>query len=328
MKNDSNEEKENPNEKIESLQEMGTEPASIYAGSQDIFFGEDSKTQEERVRSQSPFKDLKTWRLLPLIIKTGADMKEEQFAVQLISQFDQIFKKEKLKLILTPYEIVSLGPDVGLVEVIRDAVTLSNLKEKYYHQNIHSLNEFFEKYHGKNVDKARKKFCRSLAAYSLICYFLQIKDRHNGNIFLHKQGHIIHIDFGFFLSNAPGRGLEFEKKVPFKLLNEYIEVLGGYRSSYFQEFRKLFFKGFMAARKHQEEILILVKMMYSSQGANLPCFKAGLRAIAELEQRFNPPDVAEKDLMGYCYNIINQSVDSWRAKCYDKFQYYVQGIYY
>jgi len=44
-----------------------------------------------------------------MIVKTGADMKEEQFAVQLISQFDQIFKEEKLKLILTPYEIVSLG---------------------------------------------------------------------------------------------------------------------------------------------------------------------------------------------------------------------------
>ena len=44
-----------------------------------------------------------------MIVKCGADIKEEQFAVQLISQFDQIFKKEKLKLILTPYEIISLG---------------------------------------------------------------------------------------------------------------------------------------------------------------------------------------------------------------------------
>eukprot|EP00352_Strombidinopsis_acuminata_P003447 CAMPEP_0176403428 /NCGR_PEP_ID=MMETSP0126-20121128/50089_1 /TAXON_ID=141414 ORGANISM="Strombidinopsis acuminatum, Strain SPMC142" /NCGR_SAMPLE_ID=MMETSP0126 /ASSEMBLY_ACC=CAM_ASM_000229 /LENGTH=35 /DNA_ID= /DNA_START= /DNA_END= /DNA_ORIENTATION= len=29
-------------------------------------------------------------------------------------------------------------------------------------------------------------------------------------------GHIVHIDFGFILSNAPGRGLKFEK-APFKL---------------------------------------------------------------------------------------------------------------
>ena len=48
---------------------------------------------------------------------------------------------------------------------------------------------------------------RSLAAYSLITYFLQIKDRNNGNILLHRDGYLIHIDFGYFLSNAPGKGM-------------------------------------------------------------------------------------------------------------------------
>ena len=36
---------------------------------------------------------------------------------------------------------------------------------------------------------------------------------------------------------------------------------------------------FMAARKHQDKILILVKMIYSGQGANLPCFEKGLIII-------------------------------------------------
>lgn len=49
---------------------------------------------------------------------------------------------------------------------------------------------------------------RSLAGYSILTYFLQVKDRHNGNILLSRDGHIIHIDFGFFLSNAPGKGVE------------------------------------------------------------------------------------------------------------------------
>lgn len=59
-----------------------------------------------------------------------------------------------------------------------------------------------------NISAAKDKFMRSLVAYSLVMYFLQAKDRHNGNILLHKTGKIFHIDFGFFLSNMPGKGME------------------------------------------------------------------------------------------------------------------------
>ncbi len=80
-----------------------------------------------------------------------------------------------------------------------------------------------------------------MAGYSLVCYFLQIKDRHNANILLDNKGHIIHIDFGFIFSNSPGKGMDFEK-APFKFTSEFVDLLGGVNSKYFTKFRKLLWK--------------------------------------------------------------------------------------
>ena len=70
---------------------------------------------------------------------------------------------------------------------------------------------------------AQRGFVESMAGYSLVCYLLAMKDRHNGNILLDDAGHVVHIDFGFMLSNSPG-GVNFES-APFKLTRELLELM-------------------------------------------------------------------------------------------------------
>lgn len=72
---------------------------------------ETAAEQEKRIRKQSIFGHLKTWKLLRIIVKAGDDLRQEQFAMQLISQIDQIFKRKKLNIWLKPYEILATGKD-------------------------------------------------------------------------------------------------------------------------------------------------------------------------------------------------------------------------
>jgi hypothetical protein len=48
-------------------------------------FAETSKEQEERIRKNSPYGGLLTWKVLRIIVKANDDVRQEQFAMQLIS---------------------------------------------------------------------------------------------------------------------------------------------------------------------------------------------------------------------------------------------------
>lgn len=123
-------------------------------------------------------------------MKSGDDLRSEQFAMQLIETIDLIFKKRKLKLRLTPYEILSTGQNCGIVEFISDSFSIDYIKKKMQETLGQELDlvDFYRMRFGdeksKSYQDAMNNLADSLAAYSLVCYILQIKDRHNANILI------------------------------------------------------------------------------------------------------------------------------------------------
>lgn len=136
----------------------------------------------------------------------------------------------------------------------------------------------------------------------------------------------MHIDFGFLLSNSPGKGFKFEK-APFKLTGEQVEVLGGSSSKKFHEFRQLMREGFMALQENADKIIILVEMMIMGQ-SDLPCFVEGEKCIKDMKQRFFPKGIrmSELECARFVDRLIDESLDNWRTRAYDQFQYCCQGI--
>ncbi|KAF5380809.1 hypothetical protein D9615_003968 [Tricholomella constricta] len=298
-----------------------------------VVFSESWAAKKSRIRHGSPYGHLANWDCVSVIIKTGGDLRQEQLAVQLIQEFQRIWEEEKCPCWVRYFRILITGGTSGLVETITDAVSIHSIKKAEYARRIAegrlghvTLLDHFKSTYGDpssaKFARAQRNFAKSLAGYSVVTYLLQVKDRHNGNILLDRDGHLIHIDFGFILSNTPGN-IGFEA-APFKLPAEYIEVLGGVDGVPFLEFRRLFREGFEAARKHCDRIITLVELM--QKDSTLPCFAAfGEQTSIQLRERFQP--VLTHSLVGgYVDRLIDSSLGSHWTRLYDSYQYYSQSI--
>ncbi|XP_041843662.1 phosphatidylinositol 4-kinase beta isoform X2 [Melanotaenia boesemani] len=273
-----------------------------------------------RIREGSPYGHLPNWRLLSVIVKCGDDLRQELLAFQVLQQLKSIWEQERVPLWIKPYKILVLSSDSGMIEPVVNAVSLHQVKK----QSQLSLLDYFLQEHGAPTTEAflsaQRNFVQSCAGYSLICYLLQVKDRHNGNILLDADGHIIHIDFGFILSSSP-RNLGFETSA-FKLTSEFVDVMGGPDGDMFNYYKMLMLQGLIAARKHMDRVLQIVEIM--QQGSQLPCFH-GSSTMRGLKERFHM-SLTEEQLQLLIDQLVDGSMRSLTTKLYDGFQYLTNGI--
>ncbi|XP_015265578.1 PREDICTED: phosphatidylinositol 4-kinase beta [Gekko japonicus] len=273
-----------------------------------------------RIREGSPYGHLPNWRLLSVIVKCGDDLRQELLAFQVLKQLQAIWEQERVPLWIKPYKILVISADSGMIEPVVNAVSIHQVKK----QSQLSLLDYFLQEHGSYTTEAfltaQRNFVQSCAGYCLVCYLLQVKDRHNGNILLDAEGHIIHIDFGFILSSSP-RNLGFETSA-FKLTTEFVDVMGGLDGDMFNYYKMLMLQGLIAARKHMDKVVQIVEIM--QQGSQLPCFH-GSSTIRNLKERFHM-NMTEEQLQLLVEQMVDGSMRSLTTKLYDGFQYLTNGI--
>ncbi|EDO19096.1 hypothetical protein Kpol_2000p63 [Vanderwaltozyma polyspora DSM 70294] len=302
------------------------------------YLGEDWATKKERIRKTSQFGHLENWDLCSVIAKTGDDLRQEAFATQIIQAMANIWTKEKVGVWVKRMKILITSANTGLVETITNAVSVHSIKKSLTKKMIDNgeldenggiatlkdhYSRAFGDVNGFKFRRAQDNFACSLAAYSVICYLLQIKDRHNGNIMIDNEGHVCHIDFGFMLSNSPG-SVGFES-APFKLTYEYADLLGGVEGEPYKKFVRLTKDSFKALRKYADQIVSMCEIM---QKDNMqPCFNAGDQTSVQLRQRFHL-ELSDAECDDFVENfLVAKSLGSIYTRLYDQFQLITQGIY-
>ncbi|KAG1697479.1 hypothetical protein DVH05_015928 [Phytophthora capsici] len=294
-------------------------------------FGESFEEKKQRLRETSSHiassvtSEAKDWDCVAFIVKSNDDLRQEVLCQQIIRQLQDIFQSADLPLRLLPYEIIATSASTGMIEYVKNAVSLDALKKR---RNYTTLADHFLKTYGE-VDSAAYKtamtnFVRSMAAYSLACYFLQIKDRHNGNIMIDSDGHVVHIDFGFILGIAPGGRFSLET-APFKLTGEMVDAMGGTQSDYFKAYVIFLIQGFLALQQHADTILMMIAIM--AQESSCPCFLSqNPRDILSATKQLFRLEYNQNQVIKHVISLVRRSHNSYRTRQYDVFQRMTNGI--
>jgi phosphatidylinositol-4,5-bisphosphate 3-kinase len=186
---------------------------------------------------------------------------------------DTIWREAGLDLRMNPYACLSMGDQVGLIEVVLKSSTIAKIQK-----NSSGAKGALDKKvllawlrgHNKTpaeLNRAVENFTNSCAGCCVATYVLGIGDRHSDNIMLKENGQLVHIDFGHFLGNFKTKFGVKRERVPFVLTDDFIHIITreeGKSSYEFTKFRMLCEKAFMMLRQKGDLFITLFTLMLST----------------------------------------------------------------
>ena len=91
-------------------------------------------------------------------------------------------------------------------------------------------------------------------------------------------------------------------------------------------FRELCYKTFIELRKHCYQIILLIEML-TEGNEDLACFRGKPdEAVRQLKKRFRL-DLNDNGIRKYVDELVDESLENWRTRWYDRYQKYCVGVY-
>ena len=126
------------------------------------------------------------------------------------------------------YEILPINKTSGIIEIVDDAQSLYNIKEKL---NLSLQNFILENNSSRTINDIKDRYIYSYSIYCVITYILGIGDRHLDNIMIKTSGYIFHIDYSYCLGFDPK-----PLSSSIRITQDMIDMIGGINSSGYQKF--------------------------------------------------------------------------------------------
>mmetsp|Transcript_8469 Transcript_8469/g.27744 ORF Transcript_8469/g.27744 Transcript_8469/m.27744 type:complete len:657 (+) Transcript_8469:49-2019(+) len=281
------------------------------------------RDREEALRKTSRFASLPGWRMASFLVKADDELRREILAMQAVRLLGEICLEEDVKSAwFQPYSLVCAGRGAGLVQTLPDAKSVDFVKAEFYGiAKTANLGAYFDAAYPDPKDRgvAARNFASSLASYSLLCYALDVKDRHNGNVLLDAAGHVVHIDFGYILGRTPG-AINFED-APFKLTDDYVDVMQGFHSPAWHRFVDTFTDGLHALHKHRNKLHALLTLFFVRGHSPRRQHAIHLAFLNKFNDLDGTPDTTAAVARG----LIQEALTSERTKQYDWYQWKTNG---